>query len=256
MDRHVLNRGSLTEALQQSTPLCASRHRQGLWPGLYIKMYSTLSAHFASSRYVCLISSLWLAPRSVPSQPGQVVAGFPYKFDRVAAVSVLEMASTRGPWTRPWFWSWTAAHIRRLSPLCFLAGILFVPCPFELPGTKRTYILFQTWGAHCNFLGPVYCRNASSRGLFGGKCSPAALTVNKEAIIVSEASVILSYCNAVFCREDFSPTYDVIFRKCRLHVCVRRPQVGRHNIVIRLSPSRGRKVFFYAEMPPWTHQPS
>jgi hypothetical protein len=28
-----------------------------LWPAVHIRMYSTLSAHFATSRYVCLMSS-------------------------------------------------------------------------------------------------------------------------------------------------------------------------------------------------------
>jgi hypothetical protein len=52
----------------------------GLLPAPHIRIYSTPSAHFATSRYVCLISS------PDPFQPGQVVAGFPYKFDRVAVL--------------------------------------------------------------------------------------------------------------------------------------------------------------------------
>jgi len=41
----------------------ATLQAPGLWPALHIRMYSTLSAHFATSRYVCLIS--------LPSHSGQ-----------------------------------------------------------------------------------------------------------------------------------------------------------------------------------------
>ena len=35
----------------------AALQAPGSWSALHVRMYSTLSAHFATSRYVCLISS-------------------------------------------------------------------------------------------------------------------------------------------------------------------------------------------------------